>query len=78
MTVWSSQNQMKKWQEIEQKSIRIDWILWRHNVYIQIDEYSYKLWLDYYLSESNDILHPYKSRWNLVEPVRTFVAMETL
>ena len=23
MTVWSSQNQMKKWQEIEQKSIRI-------------------------------------------------------
>ena len=43
MTVWSSQNQMKKWQEIEQKSIRIDQILWRHNVLIEIDEYSYKL-----------------------------------
>ena len=24
MMVWSSQNQMKEWQEIEQKSIRID------------------------------------------------------
>ena len=32
MTVWSSQNQMKKWQEIEQRSIRIDKILLRHNV----------------------------------------------
>ena len=32
MTVWSSQNQMKNWQEIEQRSIRIDKILWHHNV----------------------------------------------
>ena len=32
-----------KWQEIEQRLIKIDKILWRHNVCMEIDEYSYKL-----------------------------------